>query len=476
MLKEWNIEDTLNKGGIVFGRTFKKNILKSKEIVSLNDDDVNTLVIGSAGSGKTRRVLIPSVWELAKAGESMVITDRRGEILTYTYDYLKEQGYNVIVMNFDVLEPQKGNQFNILNDVIKAAEEGNISKAIEIAWSIAYSILGRNKKYNTDKIWIDGEAGVIAGLILLTVFNSDFICQKHMNTVYNLLSELGQVKEDETIPLIEYINSLSVEHPAKEAFKILVQASCKTRASIIATTLADIELFSDSNIANITSKQDHEIEKIGIEKTAVFLLFEDWRENNSFLVNFYLDNVFSNMIDLSTMSGGRTPRTVNILIDDIGSLDPINGLDLKLSIAPTRGIKFMLSIQAIMQLKKIYKESADIILDNCSDIIFLKTVDIETANFLSKKAGKIAGKQYLLIDEYIRWDITQSFILSKDKEPLKILLPDISEWTAYKELGFIKDKSFDKEMNHNREVIERRKNNIPIREIEEFKTWFPKWD
>lgn len=412
----------------------------------------------------------------------MFIADRRGEILFDTYDYLKAQGYNVLVLNLNVLDLKKGNQFNLLNEAIKAAKEGKTAELIEIAWNIAYAIVGQNRKYNEEKIWIDGEAGTIAGLILLTILDSEFEYQKHMRTAYTLLSELGQIKEDETIPLIDYVNSLAPDHPAKEAFKTLLQSPYKTRASIITSTLVDLKLFSNDYIADMTAKQDHDLEKIGIDKTAVFILFEDWIGSNSFLVNLYLEMVYSNMIDLAARNGGRIPRTVNIIIDEMACLNPISDLALKLSIAPTRGIKFTLSVQDISQIKNIYKEAADKIIENIFDLIFLNTADIETAKFISEKAGNIlvvtkesnAIRPFISPNEILIWNREQSLILSKDKKPLKCLLPDISLWTANKEFGFIKDKNLDKEMDHNREVFERVEKNIPTREIQDSNTWLPK--
>lgn len=474
MIREWVTDSPLEKGGIVLGM----NIIEDKERVILNDD-VNTLIIGSADSGKTRRILIPSVWEIAKTGESLVIADKKGELLTYSYGYLKKQGYNVIILNLNTLDQQKGNQFNLLEEAIKAHKDGNISKVNEIAWNIANVIVSQREIRYKNRKWIEAEKGTIAGLILLTVLNGDFKFQKHMKTVYTLLNEMKGIYEDEYIPLINYIESLAEDHPAKAAFKILINAPIRVKFYIMAITLADLELFNNEDIAELTSTQDHSIENISIEKTAVFLLFEDCRDSSTLLVNFYIDKVYNSLIELSKRNRENLSKRVNIIIDDLGLLAPFSNLDFKLQTAISNNIKFTLSIQNISQLKDIYKDMSKAIIDNCKHLIFLKTMDIQTAKFISNKIKNIDKNKrktkllYNTIDEILFSDNKESLVISDYKEALNYSLPDVSAWEANKELRFIKDSDIDKRLKLNRTEIIKRNNSVCVKGKEPLHIWIP---
>ena len=372
----WYTSDMeIQKGGIVFG--MEKN-RTGNEKVWFDETDVHTLLIGATRSGKSRKIIIPSIWEIAKAGESMVIGDPKGELYIFTRDYLKSQGYNVITLN--LREPSKGNQWNMLDLVNKAVDDKDISKATELAWDIAHTIANQSPSASTDPLWRNGEESTIAALILLTALNSEFAFQRHMTTAYYLLAEYGQPLPDESIPLLDYINNkLEMTHPARSAFATASIAPYKTRASFFTTALSDLRLFSDPNISDMTAIQDHELEKIGIEKTAVFLIVPDEKGTRNVLATLYIDQVYGAMVDLANKRGGRIPRRVNFILDEFGNLPSIPEFDKKITVAGGRGMRFTLAVQDIAQLKKLYDKNAQTITGNCHNWIYLKTADIETA-------------------------------------------------------------------------------------------------
>ena len=377
-------DEDIQKGGIIFGMEKKSN---GKEKVWFDENDVHTLLIGATRSGKSRKIIIPSIWEIGKSGESMVIGDPKGELYIFTRDYLKSQGYNVITLN--LREPSKGNQWNMLDLVNKAVDDKNISRATELAWDIAHTIANQSPTTSSDPLWRNGEESTIAALILLTALNSTSTLQRHMTTAYYLLAEYGQPLKDESIPLLDYLNKkLEITHPARSAFATASIAPNKIRASFFTTALSDLRLFSDPNISDMTAIQDHELEKIGIEKTAVFLIVPDEKGTRNVLATLYIDQVYAAMVDLANKKGGRIPRRVNFILDEFGNLPSIPEFDKKITVAGGRGMRFTLAIQDIAQLKKLYDKNAQTITGNCHNWIYLKTADIETAKLISEKTGK----------------------------------------------------------------------------------------
>lgn len=488
----WRTDKPLNKGGLIFGMEKSSN---GNEKVWLNDDDLHTLIVGATRSGKSRKIIIPSIWEIAKANESMVIGDPKGELYITCKDYLEKQGYKVVALN--LREPRRGNQWNILDLVNKAVDVNNIPQATEYAWDIAHTICNQTPSTMSEPIWKNGAESTIAALILLSVLNSEFKFQRHMTTAYYLLAEYGQPLADETIPLLDYIKALPVKHPAKAAFATASIAPYKTRASFFTTVLSDLRLFSDPNISDMTSKQDHKLENIGIDKTAVFLIIPDEKSTRNVLATLYIDQVYQSLVELANKRGGRIPRRVNFILDEFGNLPPIPDFDKKLTVAGGRGIRFTIAVQDIAQIKKLYDKNSQTITGNCHNWIYIKTADPETAKLISEKTGKYTvqtenssssvqskghsrshgisttGRPLLMPDEVLRWNPNQSLVLPISDFPARYPLPDLSLWRANEELGFVRTGNIDNDKELNRQIIEKRWNDTHLRDFAEIQIWLP---
>lgn len=482
----WYTNKEVEKSGIVFGMdkcgTYDK--------VWMETEDLHTLIFGATRSGKSRRLILPSIWTIAKAGESMVLGDPKGELYITSKDYLKNMGYNVIVIN--LREPQKGNQWNIIDPVCQAVDKGDIAKATELAWDIANIFTNQSPNSNMEPIWQNGEESTIAALILLAAMESEYKFQRHMTTVYYLLAEYGVASEDDSLPLNEYISKLDVKHPAKGAFATARVAPVKTRGSFFTTALSDLRLFSDPNISDMTSKQDHDMKSVGVDKTAVFLIVPDEKATRNVLATLYIDQLYQSLVELANKNGGRIPRRVNMLLDEFGNLPPIPQFDKKLTVAGGRGIKFTIAIQDFSQLEKLYDKSAKTLTGNCHNWIYLLTADPDTAEMISKKTGQytvqtenvssnvqstshsvgsgvsLTGRPLYMADEILRYPEDKSLVLRVRKLPAEFPLHDLSKWEANEEFGF---HTSDRDVNQ--EIIKDRWDNVPERPIEEAQIWLP---
>jgi type IV secretion system protein VirD4 len=491
----WDTDTPIKKAGVVFGMEKSRN---GKEKVWLNNDDVHALLIAATRAGKSRKILLPTIWSLAQAGESMILGDVKGELYDAAGDYLKSLDYNVITLN--LREPAKGNQWNMLDLVNRAVLAGDVARATELAWDIAHTISNQTPSPSGEPIWRNGEESTIAALILLTALNSEFEFQKHMTTVFYLLAEQGQALEDGTVPLMEYIKSLPTTHPAKGAFATASIAPYKTRASFFTTALSDTRLFSDPNIADMTAKQDHDMRQIGIQKTAVFLIIPDEKSTRDVLATLYIDQVYQSMVDLANDRGGRIPRRVNFLLDEFGNLPAIPDFPKKLTVAGGRGMKFLLAIQALTQLDELYKKNASTIKGNCHIWIYFATMDHETAKLLSEMTGKytvetenasssvqpkshsishgvgLAARPLLLPDEIERWSENESLVLFMRNFPARYPIPDLSYWRANKDFGYVSTGDIDHDKEVNRQINEKRRQEYPVRQLKELEIWIPGFD
>ncbi|MCX7884643.1 MAG: type IV secretory system conjugative DNA transfer family protein [Caloramator sp.] len=442
-----NSSNTPKKGGIVLGMDVNKRYK-----VWLDTEDTHTLIIGTTRSGKSRKCILPTIWEIGKTGESMVITDPKGELFEKTSAYLKECGYKVILLDFR--EPKRGNRWNLLEPVYKNVEINNIPVASENAWDIAHAIVYQRPQTG-EPIWSDGAESVIASLILLVATQADFKEQKHMASVYSTLYTLGCCYGEEDLPpIVEYMNKLPIMHPARAAFAPATLAPARTRASFFTGVASSLRLFADPSIAWLTAVQDHNLSDVGKIKSAVFLVIPDEKSTRHSLASLYIDQTYQALVNLANENKGRLPNRVNFLLDEFGNLPPITDFDKKITVAGGRGMRFTLAIQDLAQLKKHYKESAQTITGNCHTWMYILTTDIDTAKVVSQKTGKytvetesysnqikgkdismgtshnLAGRELLLPDEILRWPNNQSLILRARQYPAKLPLPDLSKWPA----------------------------------------------
>ncbi len=445
----WNVSKQPDKGGMILG--FDERRGKAW----LETQNLHTLVIGATRSGKTRRLIFPTIWHLGQAGESMILTDPKGELYERSRDYLKKKGYNVVLLDFR--NPRRGNFWNPMSPVVQAIKDGDYSRASERAWDIAHMIV-HQKTHTGDPLWPNGEESVIAAMIMLTALEAPDEKFKHLGTAYSILYSLGAADEDGSLPLNDYIAGLPVGHLAKAAYGTAMLAPYRTRASFFTGASADLRLWADPSIIHLTSTQDHELDTPGREKTAVFLCIPDEKSTRHVLASLYVDQIYQSLVDLAITNGGSVPVRVNFLLDEFGNMPSIADFDKKLTVSGGRGIRFCLVTQDIAQLKKHYRESAQTITGNCHTWIYLLTSDVETAKLISAKTGQYTvetdsyssqirnvdastgvnysttGRSLLLADEVMRWPNDMSLVLQARNFPVKLRLPDLSKWPADTEL------------------------------------------
>lgn len=439
------------KGGVVLGARKVGNSMK----VYLDTSDTHVLLLGATRSGKSRTVILPTIWTLAKTGDSMILTDPKGELYEYSAEYLKKQGYDVTLLNFR--EPIMGNCWNPMEPVVKFYEEGRIDKAVEAALDIAHSLVFL-RVHHGDPIWELGEKSVIAGLTLAVAMEAQDKAQKHLHSVAMILANMGIFDEEDECPLNDYIASLPFHHPARSAFATSLMAAQKTRASFFAGAMAKLQLFTDPNIAYMTSKQDHDMTAPGKKPTAVFLVIPDEKSTRYVLASLYINQAYMALVDLAIKNGRKLPNPVHFLCDEFGNLPAIPDMDKKITVAGGRGIKFLLAIQSLAQLDNLYDKQAKTITGNCHTWIYLTTNDPDTAKIISEKTGKytvqtensnysltgsrlgssagvgLTGRALLTPDEVQRWPKNHALILQARELPARLPLPDVSEWPAYADL------------------------------------------
>jgi len=447
-------------GGLVLGMRNEGD----RERLYIEDDDFHSLIIGATRSGKSRHIVLPTIGALGLAGESMIISDPKGELYQYTYPFLKRLGYNVYAIDFR--NPLKSDEYNFLQPVIDAVDRDDIPAAIEATWDITATLVGEAKG---ERIWRDGEASTIAAAIMAVVFENrheDMKMFQNMTNVYYFIAKMTRTI-NKSMPIIEFMKELPESHPAKALIAISEIAPEKTRGSFYTAALTTLRLFTSPSINVMTNKTAYNPRDLGSGKNAVFIILPDEKTTYYSLASLLVSQHYEQLVKAADERGGRLKNRINFILDEFGNFTQISDFSTKLTVAGGRGMRFNLFIQSFSQLEEKYnKEVARTIRANCENWIYLRAGDDETREVLSKRLGNYTTSSYsqstshgkysnpnsshsmnlmarpLLTPEEIARIERPYTLLFSNKYPAIMNLPDLSQWHFNKMFG-LGDKAFN---------------------------------
>lgn len=444
VFNKWDLSRPLKTGGFVVGaKKSYKNFF-----TYLNTEDTHCLVIGATRTGKSRRVLLPTIYSLARAGESMITTDIKKELYYHSADMLRSIGYKVVLIDFD--SPKCGNRWNTIHTIINALKYGDYAGASKAAQQLAYMITYQDKRPEDfrDPLWPQTQKSLTAAMALAIASDAPNEC-KHFYSVFSSLIRLGEKGGKK---LDNYFKSLDENHVARIAYGVANMAEDRLRNGIFVGGAGQLELWADPGVAWITAEQDHDLAGPGYEKTATFLVIPDEESYVDNLVGLYVNQSYNALSQLARRNGGRLEKRVNFLLDEFGNLPPLPNFTKKLTLAGGKGMRFLLAVQGLDQIKKKYKEDEFTIRGNCATWVYIATADYHTAELISARTGQytqstesissnvrkteysqgmtqgLAGRRLLLPDEVLRWPKGKSLVTQLGNNPAELELPDLSEW------------------------------------------------
>ena len=445
-----------NGAGIVLGMNKKKG---KKEVIYTIGDDTHSICIGATRSGKSRSVVLQTISILGLAGESMVLSDPKGELYNYTYPFLKRLGYEVVCIDFK--NPSKSNSYNFLQPTINAVNKNDIAEATECAWDITSALVGEAKG---EKLWNNGEASTIAGSIMNVVYDNrgEFTrrYQNMTNTYFFIANMYKTISQSGNMPIVDYMKNLDDNHPSRGLIAISEIAPSRTRGSFFTAALATLRLFTSPKIYSMTNKSDFDPKNLGRKKMALFIILPDAKSTYYSIASLLVSQIYEQLDKVADERGGRLNNRVNFLLDEFGNFTEIPDFANKLTMGGGKGIRFNLFLQDFAQLDQKYgKEVAKIIKGNCESWIYLKTRDPGTLKEISEKLGNytvstyslssstarnsagsssqsvnLTGRPLLTTNELELIKRPYSLVMSRGN-PAIMYAPDLSEYSFNKMLG-----------------------------------------
>ncbi|MCM1062305.1 MAG: type IV secretory system conjugative DNA transfer family protein, partial [Eubacterium sp.] len=369
------------------------NILLTQEVkMSLNTrqhrENLNVLVIGGSGSGKSRFYVKPNIMQL---NTSYVVTDPKGELLRSTGKLLEDNGYKIKVFNLiDMRNSHNYNPFAYVYD----RKTGELNKSYVIKM---VNVLMKNTKQEGasggDQFWDDATKALLSALAFYLLEKRPDN-EKNFAWVMQLLKQ-AEVKEDEEdyeSPLDIKFKELEAESPTSMAvsyYKDFKKAAGETAKSILISCAVRLQAFNLPDVANLTHTDTLELDKIGDDKTALFVIIPSSDVTFNFLAAMMYTQLFDTLYDTANFKyNGRLPVHVRCLLDEFANIGTIPDFDKLLATMRSMEISANIIIQNIAQLKKMYDKSWEILTGNCDSLLFLGGKEASTTEMISKSLGK----------------------------------------------------------------------------------------
>ena len=343
--------------------------------------NLNTLIIGGSGAGKTRFYAKPNVMQ---ANTSLIILDPKGEIARDEGHLLEEKGYTVKVL--DLINMERSHCYNPFvylqtdNDVQRLVT--NLFKATTPKGS-----------QSNDPFWDTAASMLLLALVFYLWYEAPEE-EQNFPMVMEML-RAGEVREDDdsyVSPLDLLFNQLEVEdknHIAVKYYRDYRSGSAKTLKSIQVTLASRLEKFNLSSLSSLTQTDELELETIGEKKTALFAIIPDNDTSFNFLVSMLYTQLFQQLFYCADHKhGGRLPVHVHFLMDEFANVSLPDDFDKILSVMRSREVSVSIILQNLAQLKALFEKQWESIVGNCDEFLYLGGNEQSTHKYVSELLGK----------------------------------------------------------------------------------------
>nr|MCR5279467.1 type IV secretory system conjugative DNA transfer family protein [Lachnospiraceae bacterium] len=368
---------------------FKNNVILSQsERITMNSRPANpkyarnknVLVVGGSGSGKTRFVLKPNLLQMHS---SYVITDPKGTIVNECGNALLKNGYKIKIFNtINFKKSMRYNPFAYIHG------ETDILKLVT---TLITNTKGEGK--GGDEFWTKAETLLYTALIGYIYYEAPEE-EQNFSTLLEMINAMEVREDDEEFKnavdlLFEELEEKDPEHFAVRQYAKYKLAAGKTAKSILVSCGARLAPFDIKELRDITKEDELELDKLGDEKRALFLIMSDTDATFNFLISMIYTQLFNLLCEKADDKyKGRLRVPVRCLIDEAANIGQIPNLEKLMATIRSREISAVLVLQAKSQLKAIYKDNADTIIGNCDSQTFLGGSEQTTLKDLNATLGK----------------------------------------------------------------------------------------
>lgn len=366
-----------------------QNFRMSQEVYK-HQRNLNVLVAGGSGAGKSRTYAVPNILQCSQAeskkggGCSIVVTDPKGELLRKTGGLLERMGYEVRV--FDLINPDTSfcyNPFCYVHD------DKDVLKLIN---NLIRNTTPKGSQAS-DPFWEKSETALLQALMLYLLHEAPPE-EQNFPMIMEMLGSAQVKEEDEEYqsPLDILFERLEMRKPdsiAVKQYQIYKQAAGKTAKSILISGGVRLAAFNLKEIANLTCTDELDLASIGEKKVALFCCIPDADTSLNYLVGMIYSNLFQTLYYVADRKyGGRLPVPVHCIMDEWPNVALPDDFDKILATMRSRAISCSIIIQNMAQMKALFKDSWESLVGNCDEFLYLGGNEKEGHKYISELLGK----------------------------------------------------------------------------------------
>ena len=442
---EWGKPERINKKYEDASSAEKNKILTQNVRIGLDDRNhrrnINTLVIGGSGAGKTRFFAKPNILQ---GNTSFVVLDPKGEILNDTGNFLKMKGYKVKVI--DLIEMDKSHCYN---PFVYIREDNDIQKIV----TNLFKNTTPKGATSQDPFWDQAAQMLLLALMFFLWYEAP-PDEQNFSMVLDMIRAGSVREEDEDFKapldiLFDKLADKDPDHIALKYYRAYHSGAGKTLKSIQITLLARLEKFNLPKLAEITQTDDLDLPSLGKQKTALFAVIPDSDKSFNFLVGMLYTQLFQQLYFLADHSPKkRLPIPVHFLMDEFANVALPDEFENLLSTMRSRGISVSIILQNMAQIKALFEKTWESITGNCDEMLYLGGNEQSTHKYISERLGKetidmntygeskgrngsfstnrqITGRELLTPDEVAKMDNRYAILFIRGENPVFDLKYDI---------------------------------------------------
>lgn len=417
----------------------KQNYLLSAHVRMSMDShqhrhNLNVMVIGGSGAGKTRFYVKPNGMQCAC---SYLYLDPKSELLRSLGGLYEKMGIAVTVIDLIHFQGHYNPMAYLETD----------EDAIKLAHAIVHNTKPKDAVGSADKFWDDSSVMLISAIILYLLYEAPPEEQNFSTLMYMIvncrLSE-GDMGPNPLEMLFQELEEREPDHPAVMQFKSFQLGSTKTLQSVLISAASNLYMFNSRQFAEMTSRDETFLPRLGLEKRAIFCVIPDNDETYNFLVTMLYTQLFDQLFRLADSNptyNGSLPVHVRLMMDEFANVALPKNFKNILAVCRSRNISCDIILQNIAQLKSLFKDDWEGIVGNCDSLVYLGGNEYGTFEYLSKILGKqtertrsqsisrgshgstsestqTAGRELCTPDEIRRLDDSECLLLLRSEDPV----------------------------------------------------------
>ena len=402
--------------------------------------NLNVLVIGGSGAGKTRFYCKPN---LMQANTSFVVLDPKGEQLRDCGHLLEANGYEVRVL--DLINMEKSHCYN---PFVYLRNDNDVQRLVT---NLFKSTTPKGAQ-SQDPFWDTAAQMLLLALIFFLKYEAPED-EQNFAMVMDMI-RYGEVDEEDNMPsaldiLFSDLRTRDPGHIALKYYDAYHSGAAKTLKSIQITLAARLEKFNLESLASLTITDELDLPSLGEKKCAVFALIPDNDTSFNFLVSILYTQLFQQLFECADAKyGGSLPVHVHFLMDEFANVSLPEDFDKILSVMRSRGVSVSIILQNLAQLKALFEKQWESIVGNCDEFVYLGGNEQATHKYVSELLGKatidtntynksygmrgtytrndqIQGRELMMPDEVRMLDNRYALLFIRGERPVKDLKYDI---------------------------------------------------